>query len=110
LRGIRGGAVQIRGSVDRIDSEFIEGWITVVEAPELKISLEIWVGHNLIGRCAADRFRQDLFEHEISDGQCAFSFEVPSFIGGPELLKDVRFKFENSDVFWVPGDRPQAAP
>jgi len=110
LRRIRGGAVQIRGSIDRIDGGLIEGWITIIEAPELKIALEIWLGDDLIGRTAADRFRPDLLEHEIGDGQCAFRFEVPSFIANPELLKDVRFKFENSDVFWVPEKLPDVAP
>jgi hypothetical protein len=92
--------VKIRGSVDRVDGEFIEGWITCIEAPELKIALEIWLADNLIGRCAADRFRQDLLDSDIGDGHCAFSFKVPSFI--PELqASQIRLKFENSEIVWA---------
>ena len=80
--------MQLRGSLDRVDSEFIEGWITCAEAPDLKVVLEVWLGGNLLGHAAADRFRADLAESDIGDGHCAFSFKLPSFIPDSQLNRN----------------------
>jgi phytanoyl-CoA hydroxylase len=97
--------VHIRGSLDRVDSEFIEGWITCDEAPEVKVILEVWLGDNLLGHAAADRFRPDLAESDIGDGHCAFSFKLPAFIPDSQLNR-LRLKLANSDIVWAPEKLP----
>jgi hypothetical protein len=72
--------LQMRGSIDRIDQSAIEGWITLVGEPDKKIPLEVVLNGKTIGQCMADRYRKDLAEAGISDGQCAFSFEMPAFV------------------------------
>jgi hypothetical protein len=97
--------VQIRGNLDRVDGDYVEGWITCVEAPELKFSLEIWLDHNLIGHCAADMYRQDLVDSNIGDGHCAFSFKFPSFIPASQV-NQIKLKLANSDITWQPKNMP----
>lgn len=92
--------MQLRGSLDRVDSEFIEGWITCAEAPDLKVVLEVWLGGNLLGHAAADRFRADLAESDIGDGHCAFSFKLPSFIPDSQL-NEIKLKLVNTDFLWL---------
>jgi hypothetical protein len=48
--------MQIRGSVDRCDEVFIEGWVTIVGQPEVKLELERRLGDEVIGRCVANSF------------------------------------------------------
>jgi Phytanoyl-CoA dioxygenase (PhyH) len=100
--------VQLRGSLDRVDSEFIEGWITCAEAPDLKVVLEVWLGGNLLGHAAADRFRADLAESDIGDGHCAFSFKLPSFIPDSQL-NQIKLKLVNTDFLWLPEKLPGVA-
>ena len=52
--------MQILGSVDRCDESFIDGWVTVIGQPEVKLGLELRLGQEVVGRCVADVFRQDL--------------------------------------------------
>lgn len=101
--------MRIRGSLDRVDKEYIEGWITCDEAPDLKVILEVWLGDNLLGHAAADRFRPDLLESEIGDGHCAFSFKVPSFIPDSQF-NQIKLKLTNSDIVWVPENLPCVTP
>lgn len=70
--------MELIGSLDRLDREYIEGWLTAQNAPTLKILLEILLDGQVIGHCIADRFRQDLSDAGIGGGACAFSFAMPA--------------------------------
>ena len=100
--------MNIRGSIDRLDSEFIKGWITCEEAPELKVILEVWLGNNLLGHVAADQFRPDLAQSDIGDGHCSFSFQLPTFIPDSQL-NQLKLKLINSDIVWLPKNMPSVA-
>lgn len=41
--------MQILGSVDRCDESFIDGWVTLVGQPEVKLGLEFRLGHEVSG-------------------------------------------------------------
>lgn len=77
--------MRVLGSVDRCDEALIEGWITVVGNPSDKLDLEVMLRGEVIGRCVADQFRQDLKDADIGDGHCAFSFPIPSFVPASEI-------------------------
>jgi phytanoyl-CoA hydroxylase len=77
--------IELRGSVDRIDQSTIEGWITLMNAPEHKISLDVVLNEQTIGQCIADRYRLDLDEAGIAGGRCAFRFEMPAFVPASSL-------------------------
>ncbi len=95
--------MQIRGSVDRCDAALIEGWITVVESPETKLDLEFVLRGEVIGRCVADQFRQDLKDADIGDGLCAFSLPTPVFVPVSEL-KHIVVRLQGSNVILLRND------
>jgi hypothetical protein len=102
----------IDGSLDRCDGEIIEGWITLVNHPEIKISLEVLLGAQVIGRLVADQFRADLKEAGIGDGNCAFRFEVPAFIPKSEA-QGLVVRLQGAPIYLKPpatAEKQAAAP
>jgi phytanoyl-CoA hydroxylase len=95
--------VQILGSVDRCDAALIEGWITVVGDADIKLGLEFVLRGEIIGRCVADQYRQDLYDANIGDGVCAFSFATPAFVPASEL-QHITVRLENSNVILARND------
>jgi hypothetical protein len=77
--------LEIRGSLDRIDPSALEGWLTLIHAPEQKIPLDIMLNGRLLGQCIADRHRPDLEDAGIADGACAFRFDLPAFVPAASL-------------------------
>jgi hypothetical protein len=75
----------LKGSLDRCDDELIEGWVTLVDHPEQKLALEALIGDRVIGHFVADRFRPDLKDAGIADGECAFRYEMPGFVPKSEI-------------------------
>jgi hypothetical protein len=90
--------MSIKGSLDRCDHELIEGWITLTDSPEKKLSLEALLGDQVIGRFAADKFRADLHEAGIGDGECAFRFEMPAFISQSEV-RALTVRIEGAPIY-----------
>ncbi len=80
-------SMQLIGSLDRLDNEIIEGWLTAQNAPHLKIPLEVRLDGEVIGRFTADGFRQDLADAGIGQGTCAFRFEMPAFVPSFSLAR-----------------------
>jgi hypothetical protein len=101
--------MQILGSVDRCDETFIEGWVTIVGQPDVKLGLEFRLGEEVVGRCIANSLRGDLKDAKIGDGECAFSFETPVFVPKSEL-KRLTVQLEGSNVVLQRNDvKPDAA-
>ncbi|HWB51431.1 MAG TPA: phytanoyl-CoA dioxygenase family protein [Stellaceae bacterium] len=96
----------IRGSLDRCDDQLIEGWATLVDQPEKKLSLEAVLGDRVVGRFVADRFRADLNEAGIADGECAFSFAMPAFVPKSEI-RNLAVRIEGAPLYLRP---PAAGP
>jgi hypothetical protein len=69
--------MKISGQLDLCGPELVEGWIYCDAESDSPIVLQIFHGEELLGECAADRFRQDLLEAGYGDGHCGFSFRLP---------------------------------
>lgn len=80
---------RLRGNLDLVVRDRIEGWARDDEDPEPSVRLRIWDNGTPIGECVADTFREDLLAAAIGDGRHAFSFQVP---GG--LSPDIRHLIE----------------
>ena len=77
--------MKISGHVDLCGPELIGGWLFCNAWEGEPISLQVFVGGELIGECAVDRFRNDLQEAGFGDGRCGFSFPVPETHAGANL-------------------------
>jgi phytanoyl-CoA dioxygenase PhyH len=89
--------LRIIGHVDSCNEAFIEGWITIPDANEPKLSLEFVLDEEVIGRCVADQFRQDLKNSGLGDGHCAFFFPTPPLIPKHDISRII-VRLENSSV------------
>jgi hypothetical protein len=89
-------AVPLRGYVDRVTPERLEGWAQNPEHPEAPVCLEIVLGERVIGQVLANRYREDLAEAGLGSGRHSFSFELPvGVILSRETLK-VRRPFDGA--------------
>ena len=68
----------LRGYVDRIGPDAIEGWVQNVEHPEAPVCLDIYVGDRMIGQTLANRYREDLEQAGLGSGRHSFEFTPPA--------------------------------
>ncbi len=68
----------LRGHVDRLTRRQMIGWAQDSTAPNTPVSLFISVDGRVVGRCLADRPRDDLVREGIGHGRHGFDFEFPS--------------------------------
>ena len=66
--------MQIEGHVDLCGPQLVEGWIYADLADNEYITLQVFVGQDLLGECIADRFRQDLCDGGVRDGPLRIFF------------------------------------
>lgn len=71
------GVLGLQGHIDAIESGRIYGWAWNPEKPDQRISIDIYLRGDLIGSVLADRFRQDLMDIKVGDGNHAFVFDLP---------------------------------
>jgi len=71
-------AGDLRGSIDRVAPDVIEGWAQNVEHPEAPVCLDIYAGGRLIGQVLANRYRDDLKRAGVGGGSHSFAFTPPS--------------------------------
>jgi hypothetical protein len=67
-------AGDLRGYVDRVSTDLIEGWAQNVDHPEAPVCLDIYAGGRLIGQVLANRYRADLAQAGIGSGHHSFVF------------------------------------
>jgi hypothetical protein len=67
----------LRGFVDRVTPDVIEGWAQNTDHPEAPVCLDIYAGDRLIGQVLANRYRADLERTGIGCGRHSFSFTPP---------------------------------
>jgi hypothetical protein len=67
----------LRGYVDRIGPQVIEGWAQNVEYPEAPVCLDIYAGGQPIGRTLANSYREDLRRVGFGSGNHGFEFRLP---------------------------------
>ena len=71
---------ELRGFVDHVGAECIEGWAQAVDYPEAAVCLDICAGGKPIGQVLANRYRRDLERAGIGSGSHSFVFAPPENI------------------------------
>lgn len=93
--------MRIRARLDRLDRNFIEGWIIDDDSPDQKFHLQFYMGANQIGEAGANQMREDLKAAGFGDGAIAFSFPVPQFL--PKFSAgDLRIRIAGTDSWVLP--------
>ena len=70
-------AGQLRGFIDLVSADSIEGWAQNVDYPDAPVCLDIVADNQLIGQVLANRYREDLEQASIGSGHHAFAFKSP---------------------------------
>jgi len=83
-------AGDLRGYVDRVSTDLIEGWAQNVDHPEAPVCLDIHAGGQLIGQVLANRYREDLEQARIGSGRHGFVFKPPAGLVFPPEEIEVR--------------------
>jgi len=73
-----GGAGTVRGHVDLVTPDVIEGWAQIAERPEAPVCVAIYAGAQCIGEAFADLYRADLSQAGLGSGKHAFRFALPA--------------------------------
>ena len=88
---------ELRGYVDAIQDSRVIGWAWDHASKGKRVQVEVFSAGNQIGSIRADRFRKDLLDSGIGDGQYGFEFELPTADVPRETLA---LKIARSD-FWL---------
>jgi hypothetical protein len=88
----------LRGYVDRIAADLIEGWAQNIEHPEAPVCLDIVVGGRLIGQLLANRYREDLERAGLGSGRHAFRFRPPAEVSFALDAVEVRRSLDGAIV------------
>ena len=72
-----GGAAGVKGYLDSLGPERIDGWMFYPARPSGPLQVEIWESERLIGSFAADIWRTDLEELHQGDGRWGFEAPFP---------------------------------
>ena len=67
----------LRGFVDRVSADSVEGWAQNIEHPEAPVCLDIYTSGRLIGQVLANRYREDLAKARLGSGRHGFVFTPP---------------------------------
>ena len=78
----------LRGYIERVTTDLIEGWAQNVDHPEAPVCLDIYADGRLIGQVLANRYRADLAPTGIGGGHHSFAFAPPA--GSPSRLTPLR--------------------
>jgi hypothetical protein len=78
--------LKIKGHIDYCSAKRFDGWVCDLDDPQMRLRLAVHSGATLLGSCVADRFRDDLANEGLTDGRCAFGFELPDTLSTAELL------------------------
>ena len=70
----------LRGHVDWLTRQQMIGWAQDTAAPDTNVSLVVSVDGRVVGRCLADRLRDDLVREGIGHGRYGFDFAFPDGI------------------------------
>ena len=66
---------KLRGFVDRVSANSVEGWAQNVEHPEAPVCLDIYASDRFIGQVLANRYREDLARAQLGSGRHAFVYK-----------------------------------
>jgi hypothetical protein len=89
-------AGDLRGCLDRVTPQVVEGWAQNIDHPEAPVCLDIFAGGRLIGQVLANRYRQDLERTGIGSGRHAFRFRPPAGLVFAHDAVEVRRSFDGA--------------
>jgi hypothetical protein len=92
----------LRGNVDRVTSDRIEGWAQNPDCPEIPICLDIYLGDRLIGQTLANRYREDLEQAGLGSGRHSFTFVVAPGDGILSEAIQVRRSLDGAKIASLP--------
>jgi hypothetical protein len=92
----------LRGNVDRVTSDRIEGWAQNPDCPEIPICLDIYLGDRLIGQTLANRYREDLEQAGLGSGRHRFTFVVAPGDGILSEAIQVRRSLDGAKIASLP--------
>ncbi|MEG5159452.1 tetratricopeptide repeat protein [Microcoleus sp. AT3-A2] len=80
------GKTDFEGHLDFATSNYVSGWVRDHNAPDKVVFVDIFVGNNLVGNCAANKFRKDLAKIFHNHGCYGFYFELPSSLNSQSAV------------------------
>ena len=72
------GLGELRGFVERVCADTVEGWAQNMDHPDAPVCLDIYASDRLIGQVLANRYREDLAEARLGSGRHGFIFTLPN--------------------------------
>ncbi|MDP4026267.1 hypothetical protein Q8W71_26935 [Methylobacterium sp. NEAU 140] len=66
------------GHVGTLTHRRIAGWAWESDAPNVPVTVLVAIERRVLGRCRADRFREDLAIEGLGTGRCGFALDLPA--------------------------------
>ena len=95
--------MRIRGALERMDAEIIQGWLTIEPSDGRPQILEIVVDGQTIGQIEAKMFRQDVKDAGFGDGACGFWFRMPPDLE-PDKAASAQVRLFETDIYLTKND------
>lgn len=92
--------MRLEGHLDECQPSRLAGWLLDHDQPQSKLRLAVYSGSRLLATCLADHFRSDLAHANLSDGCCAFVFDLPEKLLSPEELGLLKIKIVDTEYFF----------
>ena len=80
-------AGRLRGFIDILGPDKVEGWAWDEANPDLPVALEIWAGAEQLGTVLACHYRPDLAASGLGRGHCMFSHALPEGLSGTVTVR-----------------------
>ncbi|WP_297492397.1 Hint domain-containing protein [Acidocella sp.] len=77
----------LRGYIEILDANKVEGWAWDESHPNLPVRVEICANGKVLGTALACHYRADLAKAGLGRGYCMFSFSLPANIGTPITVR-----------------------
>jgi hypothetical protein len=69
---------ELRGFIDLVSADSIEGWAQDADHPEAPVCLDVYAGEVLLGQVLANRYREGLADFTKGSGRHSFVFTPPN--------------------------------
>ena len=100
---------KLRGYVDLVSVNCVEGWAQNIDHPEAPVCLDIYAGGRLIGRTLANRYRADREHSGMGSGHHSFAFTAPDGLTFPDAV-EVRRSLDGTALSWSAHARKRLQP
>ena len=80
----------LRGYIDRVSPDLVEGWAQNTDYPEAPVCLDLYAGGRLMAQVLANRYREDLKRAGIGSGHHSFAFTLPDGLAFASNAVEVR--------------------